>query len=198
VRIVTTPPSASLRLATPSDAPALAAFALRTFRETYAPPHGPCDPDDVEAYVAEHFGPAIQAADLADPRTRVVLAERDGAIAGYAFVRLGARPDAAADHVPAPDADATLVTGATVELARLYVDRRWHGGGLGVVLFDAARAEAAAAGAGALWFSVYKRNARAIAFYRKHGAGTIATATFRMGREVQDDWLMAIPAVPPR
>ncbi|MGZ8468441.1 MAG: N-acetyltransferase family protein [Gemmatirosa sp.] len=195
---VTNPRSAAVRRATTADAVVLAEFASRTFRETYAPPHGPCEPDDVAAYVATHFGPAVQGAELADPRTRVVLAEQDGAIAGYAFVRVDSRPDSADDYAPALEPDVALVAGATAELARLYVDRPWHGGGLAAVLLDAACAEAAADGAGALWFSVYQKNARAIAFYRKRGATAIATATFRMGREVQDDWIMAIPAVSAR
>jgi GNAT superfamily N-acetyltransferase len=186
--------SAAVRPAASADAAALAAFAARTFRETYAPPHGPCDPADVAAYVAAHFGPALQAAELADPAVRVLLAERDGSIAGYAQVRRGARPEGVADHAPLPDADPALVAGASVELARLYVDRAWHGRGLAALLFQAAREEAAAAGAGALWCSVYQRNPRALAFYRKHGATPIAVATFRMGRELQHDWLLAIPA----
>jgi ribosomal protein S18 acetylase RimI-like enzyme len=196
VRSVTPPTSVSVRSALPADAAALAEFAARSFRETYAPPHGPCDPEDVAAYVAAHFGPAVQGAELADPRTRVLLAECEGAIAGYAFVRLDSRPAAVANHVPDPGADPLLVAGATAELARLYVDRRWHGSGLAAVLYDAARAEAAADGAGALWCAVYQRNPRALAFYRKHGARTIASATFRMGREVQDDWLLAVPVGP--
>ncbi|GLC25586.1 GNAT family N-acetyltransferase [Roseisolibacter agri] len=192
--ITPTPPAATLRRATPGDAVALAELAARTFRETYAPPAGPCDPADVEAYVADHFGPALQGAELADARLRVVVAESGGALAGYAVVRTASRPGEADNFAPASEQEATaLLEVATAELARLYVDRPWHGSGVAARLLDAARAEAAAAGAGALWFSVYQRNPRAVAFYRKRGARTIATATFTMGREVQHDWLMAVP-----
>jgi diamine N-acetyltransferase len=195
VSSVTPAPAIALRRATPEDAAALATFAARTFRETYAPPAGPCDPDDVEAYVAEHFGPALQAAELADPDLRVLVAERGGAMAGYAVVRTESRPTEAAQFAAEPGEDAAaLAGGATAELARLYVDRPWHGSGVAATLLDAARAEAAAAGARALWFSVYQRNPRALAFYRKRGARPIARATFTMGNEVQHDWLLAVPA----
>ncbi len=191
---VTPSAAPTLRRATPADAAALADFAARTFRETYAPPAGPCDPADVEAYVADHFGPALQGAELAHPRLRIVVAESGGALAGYAVVRTDARPGEADDFAPASAAEAAAIREtAWAELARLYVDRPWHGGGVAAALFDAARAEAAAAGAEALWFSVYQRNPRAVAFYRKRGARTIARATFTMGREVQHDWLMAVP-----
>lgn len=194
VSSVTPSAAPTLRRATPADAAALADFAARTFRETYAPPAGPCDPADVEAYVAEHFGPAVQGAELADERLRVVVAESDGALAGYAVVRAGSRPGDADDFAPASAQEATaIVEAAWAELARLYVDRPWHGSGVAAALFEAARVEAAAVGAGALWFSVYQRNPRAVAFYRKRGARTIASATFTMGREVQHDWLMAVP-----
>ena len=184
----------TLRRATPADAAALADFAARTFRETYAPPAGPCDPADVEAYVADHFGPAVQGAELADARLRVVVAESGGALAGYAVVRADARPGAADNFAPASEQEATAIReNAWAELARFYVDRPWHGRGVAAMLFEAARAEAAAAGAEALWFSVYQRSQRAVAFYRKRGARTIASATFTMGREVQHDWLMAVP-----
>ncbi|MDF1503805.1 GNAT family N-acetyltransferase [Roseisolibacter sp. H3M3-2] len=184
----------SITLATPSDAALLAAFAERTFRDTYAPPYGPCEPADVEAYVAEYFGVAVQGRELADPAMRVLLArDAAGGLAGYAQVRCGARPEGADGYAPVAGGDRGLVAGADAELARLYVDRPWHGGGLAARLFDAARGAAAACGAEALWFSVYRKNARALAFYRKRGVVPIAAATFTMGREVQDDWLLAVP-----
>ena len=195
MRQVTIPvPALTIRRATVADARALARFAARTFHETYAPPTGPCDPVDVALYVAEHFALAIQAAELADPDATVLVAEVEGHLAGYAQVRAGSRPEQAQAYAPLPDADPTLVRGASAELARLYVDALWQGTGVARPLFDAARAAAARVGAGALWFSVYQRNPRALAFYRTRGARPIATATFTMGCEVQHDWLLAVPA----
>ena len=186
-----------LRRAGPADACALAEFGARTFRDTYAPPFGDSTASDVEAYVAGHFGPAHQAAELADPALCTLVADAGG-IVGYAQVRVGATPAGADDFAPLPGEDGPplLLPLATAELARLYVDRAWHGAGLAQILFDAARHEAAAWGAGALWFSVYQRNARALAFYRKWGARPVAAATFRMGAELQHDWLRAVATGP--
>jgi GNAT superfamily N-acetyltransferase len=192
------PPSfvRSITRADPSDAAELADFAARNFRDTYAPPYGSCDPRDVEHYVRGHFGPDVQGAELADPATRVLLVRGEGGLAGYAQLRLWSRPEPVEAYAPIVGADPALIAGADAELARLYVDRPWHGSGLAAALLDAARGEAAAAGARALWFSVYRRNPRALAFYRKRGAATIASATFTMGAEVQEDWLLAIPTLP--
>lgn len=176
----------AIRRARPGDAAALAAFAARLFRETYGPGIDPSlgggsRSEDVEAYAAPHFAAAVQAAELADPALVTLVAEAEGgadarALAAYAQVRTGS-PHAAAGP-------------AAAEVARFYVDRPWHGSGLAGALMDAVVATARAAGAPALWLAVLQRNARAVAFYRRHGFRAAATSTFRMGAELQDDWIM--------
>ena len=51
-------------------------------------------------------------------------------------------------------------------------------------------AETRSRGADALWLLVYQDNARAIAFYEKSGFRRAGTAQFRLGRRVDDDWVM--------
>jgi diamine N-acetyltransferase len=167
----------SIRPAEPADAEALTALMIDTFRDTYrADRFGDCRPADVEAYVAESFTPARQAAELVDPMLRTVLVEGDGRLAGYAQIRLDAR--------------STVVAGGDpVELARFYVHRDWHGRGLAMRLMRACLS--AAPHADPFWLNVYKRNARAVAFYAKCGFVPVGTAPFRMGDDVQDDWILA-------
>lgn len=177
-----------LRRATAADAAALAALAARLFRDTYGPAGDPAlsggsRPDDVEAYVAPHFGPAIQAAELADPELTTLVAEADALVA-YAQVR-------------APSPHAVAGAGAA-EVARLYVDAPWQGRGVADALMAAAVGVARAAGAPALWLAVLRRNARAVGFYRRHGFQAAGTSTFRMGAEEQDDWIMVRPLPPDR
>ena len=178
------PPRAAprLRRAVPADAAALAAFAVRLFRETYGPAADPAlsggsRPEDVEAYVAPHFGPALQAAELADPALTTLVAETDdGAFAAYAQLR------APSPHPAAPSGAA--------EVARFYVDWPWQGRGVAGALMAALVDAARAAGATALWLAVLQRNARAVGFYRREGFRVAGTGIFRMGAEVQDDWIM--------
>src|SRR5204862_2877130 len=56
--------SVVVRLAGAADAAWLAGLAERTFRETYSEFNSP---ENMEGYVAEHFGPDRQAAELRDP-----------------------------------------------------------------------------------------------------------------------------------
>ena len=170
-----------LRRATAADAEPLAAFAARLFRETYGPDADPTSsggsrPEDVEAYVGPHFGPARQAAELADPALTTLVAEAGGTLAAYAQLR-----------TPSPHPAAGPAAG---EVARFYVDRPWQGRGVADALMAGVVGAARAAGAPALWLAVLRRNARAVAFYRRHGFRQAGTSTFRMGAEVQDDWIM--------
>jgi len=169
--------SAAIRPARVPDAPWLADLAERTFRETYTA-HNTAE--DMERYVAEHFSPELQAAELDDPRYLTLVAEVDGRAAGYTQLGRG----------PAP----AIVTGAEpMEIVRFYVDRPWHGQGLAQQLMRAAAEHAGAAGARTLWLGVWERNPRAIAFYRKCGFTEVGTQTFVLGTDHQRDLVLERP-----
>lgn len=179
-------PPVTLRRAAPADAAPLAAFAAACFRATYGPAADPragggSQAADVDTYVDGHLGASHVAADLAAADAVTLLAEdRDtGALAGYAQLR-----------VPSPAPAGAPAAEPAAELARLYVALAWQGRGVAAALLDAVQREAARAGARVLWLAVYQRNARAVAFYRRHGFTVAGVATFQMGGEVQDDWVM--------
>jgi ribosomal protein S18 acetylase RimI-like enzyme len=169
--------SAVIRPARVPDAPWLAELAERTFRETYTAYN---TPEDMERYVAEHFAPELQAAELSDPRYLTLVVEMHGRPAAYA--QLG--------HRPAPEG----VTGPEpMEIIRFYVDRPWHGRGIAQELMRAAAEHAQAAGARTLWLCVWERNPRAIAFYRKCGFTEVGTHTFVLGSDHQRDLVLERP-----
>lgn len=176
-------PTLLFRRGDPADSAELAALMLRTFRDTYRLDHfGDCRVEDVEAYAAESFGPAVQDRELADTNLLTVLAVVDGALAGYAQVRLAS---------PCPTHKGALPT----EIARFYVDRPWHGQGTAWALMR--EAVACVPEADPLWLTVYARNARARAFYAKWGFTPVGVHTFTMGEDVQDDIVLArFPATP--
>lgn len=169
--------SVVIRPAGVPDAAWLAELAERTFRETYASHN---TPDNMERYVAEHFGPALQAAELADAGYLTLVAEVDGRAAGYAQLGRGPAPECVAGPDP-------------MEIIRFYVDRPWHGQGLAQALMRAAATHAGAAGARTLWLGVWERNPRAIAFYRKCGFVEVGTHTFVLGTDHQRDLVLARP-----
>lgn len=164
-----------VRALAPNDASAYSAFAERLFREAYA---GGYDPSDIDDYVARSFSPERQAAEIGEPGGRVLVIEdqRNGLL-GYAHLRESPTPPELAGRY-------------AVEIARFYVDRRWHGQGIARVLMSACVAEARSRGANALWLLVYQNNARAVAFYEKSSFRKAGTQPFRLGSRVDQDWLM--------
>lgn len=166
----------TIRLATPTDADALAAFGARTFREAFGPDNRP---EDVDVYVRATYSAERQGAEIADPDRITFVGESDGGLAAFAQLRVnGATPD----WVKGP---------APIELLRFYVDSSWHGRGVAHELMDTVVAAASSRGAHTLWLGVWERNPRAIAFYGKHGFRDVGCQPFKLGGDDQTDRVMA-------
>lgn len=164
-----------VRPAATADAPWLAALAERTFRDTYAAFN---TPEDMERYIAGHFGAARQEQELRAGRMLTLVAEVDGRPAGYAQLTHGDAPDGVAGAAP-------------MEIVRFYVERSWHGHGVAQRLMAAADEAARARGARTLWLGVWERNPRAIAFYRKCGFRDVGTQIFVLGEDHQRDLVLS-------
>jgi GNAT superfamily N-acetyltransferase len=177
---VTAPKPDALRRGVPSDAPALAAFAARTFEETFAADNRA---EDMQAHLAAHYGATQQGAELADPSVATLLALAGTELVAYAQVRRGRAPPC-------------VTAAAAVELHRFYVDRTVHGTGLAARLIQAARQAAVEIGGSHLWLGVWERNPRAIAFYRKSGFIDVGSTIYCVGPDEQTDRVM-LAALPP-
>jgi GNAT superfamily N-acetyltransferase len=166
----------TLRNAAVVDAPALAAFARRTFEDAYRTVMAP---DLLARVLRDQFSPARQAAEIAAPGAAWVVAEVDNTLAAYAYLRSGRVPEIGAPRDP-------------VELARFYVDGVWHGRGVARVLMDAAVRQALQMGGRTLWLAVWQRNPRAMAFYRKYGFRTIGVCSWEQTPGALEDDLMLL------
>lgn len=166
-----------IRAGTIQDAATLAAFAARTFAETFAADNSAAD---MQAHLSRAYGVAQQGAELTSPTVITLLAEVDERLVGYAQVRRG----------PAP---ACVQPADAMELHRFYVDTPAHGTGaaqrLMAAVFDAART----AGARHVWLGVWERNARAIRFYAKCGFADVGSHDFVLGTDRQTDRVMVAP-----
>ena len=163
-----------LRRGQSTDAEQLAAFAARTFTDTFAAANRP---EDIAAYVPSAYGISQQASELADPEIITLILEHGAAIAAYAQVRLSAAPEC-------------VVSAAPVELWRFYVDQPWHGRGLASRLMAAVHDAAAELGGRTLWLGVWEKNQRAIAFYKKCGFSDVGQHDFYVGADRQTDRVM--------
>jgi GNAT superfamily N-acetyltransferase len=107
------------------------------------------------------------------------VASVDGALVGYAQLRLGRPP-------------ACVTAARPLELWRFYVAREWHGRGLAQQLMAAVIAAARGRNSGVLWLGVWERNPRAQAFYKKSGFVDIGSQTFLVGTDEQADRVMEL------
>lgn len=164
----------TIRRATIVDAEMLSALGAATFHSAFAADN---DPEDMAAYLAAAFSPAQQAEELADPGATFFVAEIAGQAVGYAKLR--------ANEAPA------CVTGTKpMELERIYSLKEWIGQGIGEALMRACLEEARRSGYQTLWLGVWERNARALAFYRKHGFRQVGNKIFQLGSDAQTDVVM--------
>lgn len=166
-----------IRRATTADAAAVAELALRSFMDAFAAQNRP---EDVAAYTERVYGPAQQAAEIANPHITTLVGEAGGRLAAYAQVRRGTT-------APGVD-DATAV-----EIMRFYVDQPWHGRGIAQRMMDAALQAARDFGARSVWLGVWEHNARGISFYNKLGFRVVASHNFLLGSDLQNDFVMTRP-----
>lgn len=192
----------SLRLATPDDAERLAALAAITF--PLACPPG-SDPAAVAEHIRTQLSPARFVAWAKSADHALLLAEvsvpspgtgdssagradtaSDSRLVGYALLVRGV-PD---------DQDIVAVVGdePTVELSKIYVHPDSQGTRVASDLMRAALDAAPGLVADrAVWLGTNGENARAQAFYRKHGFAVAGSRTYVVGGESHDDVVMVRP-----
>jgi len=166
-----------IRPATPADAAALADLGERLWRDTYT---GLIPAANIDLHLAATFGPAQQAAELADPAHRTLVLEDGCGLKGYALLRGGA---------PAFEPTSFPFV-KPLEVVRFYVDRSLHGTGAAGELMAAVLAEGVASGHDGVWLQVWEQNPRAIRFYAKAGFSDAGDASFRIGEQVDRDRLL--------
>lgn len=167
---------ATMRRAVAADAAALAAFAERTFRDSFAEWNTAAN---MAGHCARHFGPDTQAREISDRGRVTLLAEHAGGLAGFAQLRFEHAADCVSCERP-------------VELQRLYVASEWHGRGVAQEIMSECLALAADARCDVLWLGVWEHNQKAIAFYRKLGFRTVGEHEFMLGEEAQRDLVMVM------
>ncbi|WP_253182024.1 GNAT family N-acetyltransferase [Cellulosimicrobium cellulans] len=180
--------AARVRTATSGDAEQLAALAALTF--PLACPPG-ASPEAIAEHVATQLAPERFRAWAASAAHALLLVEapsREGDRAvGYALLVRGV-PD---------DADVADAVGhdEVVELSKIYVHPESQGTGVASTLMRAALDAAAVLAPGrTVWLGTNGLNARAQAFYRKHGFAVVGDRTYVVGGERHSDVVMVLGA----
>ena len=167
----------TIRQAGVEDHQRIAALGRQTFVDSFAADNRP---EDMATYLEKAFSPSIQAAELAAPSSRFLIAETGGIPVGYArLVEISAPP--------------CIQAKKPIQLARLYARKAWIGSGVGAALMTACIDEATGWECDGIWLGVWGRNARAIRFYRKWGFVQMGTQPFVLGNDRQTDLILWLP-----
>jgi diamine N-acetyltransferase len=168
-------PPFQLRYGVPGDCLLLSRLGIETFTDSVGEQNSP---ENMAAYLARAFSPEQQAGELAVPGSRFLIVESEGVPAGYARTVLGPAPAEVRGRRP-------------MEIVRFYARKSWIGRGVGPFLMRACLVEAQREGCDVVWLSVWEKNPRGIAFYRKWGFREVGSRAFQLGDDRQRDLVMA-------
>ncbi len=166
----------TLRAAAATDTAALSRLGTESFVAAFGDMY---QPDDLALFLEQTKSEAAIAAQIADPTGPIQLAERDGQLLGYCKIGLECGwPEFARG-------------GKVMELKQLYLDADATGLGIGPLLIDWALAECTARGADEVQLSVFSGNHGAQRFYARYGFEKVADVTFRVGQQLDHEFLFA-------
>jgi diamine N-acetyltransferase len=158
------------------DLPTIQGLLLETWLDAYSPfiPR-----EDVTGYLHQQYSTEKFEALYADPDVTGLVAEVDGAVAGYAKLY-----DARAEQ--------------RFYLHQLYILPAKQGLGVGHLLMAGAEQRALELGADRIWLGVMVKNTRAVAWYKKMAYTVVQTAPFAMGATTVDHYIGYLPLPLPK
>lgn len=174
--------SIQIRAASTEDAGLLAELGARTFIDAFGADN---NPEDLDLYVTQAFSETKMLAELKEPTARFFIAFDESQAVGYTKLRAINSPPCVSDPDP-------------IELERIYVDQHCVGKGVGAALMKKSIEAGRSAGFKTIWLGVWKKNDKAVGFYKKWGYKIVGEHEFVVGKDVQDDHIMMLDLTLPR
>ncbi|EID17161.1 N-acetyltransferase GCN5 [Mycobacterium xenopi RIVM700367] len=171
------PLAVKIATADSADVDELATLAAHTF-PLACPPS--VTADNIASFIDAHLSAPRFAEYLANPNRLILVATQGNQMVGYAMLVHGVGDDVQVQRAVGPR--------TAVELSKMYVLQQYHGTGVSAALMD--KALDSASGAGCVWLGVNQHNRRAQRFYRKHGFTVNGARTFRLGTQIENDYVM--------
>lgn len=165
-----------IKRCTVQDLQSLIDISRKTFSDTFAHLN---DPKHFDPYLAKAFSPEQIKSELENPDTEFYFLYYDQKLAGY--LKLNLAP--AQSDIKDPE---------SLEIERIYVLDTFQGLGLGKSLFHLALERARALSFRYIWLGVWEQNTKAISFYKAQGFYKFADHPFKLGDDLQSDYLMRL------
>lgn len=163
-----------IRVATTADLVSLRKLAIDAFINAYAVFN---KETDMQQYLKENFSEDVLRAELTNPEIVILIAEQENEILGYVKLVPGGSED--------------LKCKRPIEIARLYSAVHAIGNGIGKKLVTAVYDFARKNNYDGIWLGVWQKNFRAVNFYQREGFRITGVTVFKLGDDVQDDFVMA-------
>lgn len=157
--------------ATEKDAALIADLSRQTFTETFAAQN---TAENMEKFLREQFSCDMLMAEVGAPGNTFFIASASNKPAGYARL-----------HESQADAHFNKI-----EIARLYATAAMIGKGVGKALMQACIQFAQEQGKQRVYLGVWEKNYRAQQFYTAWGFEKVGGHDFRLGNDIQHDWVM--------
>jgi len=165
-----------IRVAEVEDFGLLAELGRRAFFEAFGAYN---DPSDMQAYLDLAFDPESIKNQLADNNITFLLAYLHDEPVGYAKILRNSKYPA-------------LEGKKAIQLERIYALQDFIGKKVGKALMVEVIKIAKTEAFNCIWLSVWQENTRAIDFYKRWGFIIIGYKQFVIGKEVNDDFVMAL------
>ena len=157
-----------------SDISLLQDISQKTFLETFSVYN---TEENMATYLRDSLSLEKLEKEMAQPGSQFYFAKKNERIIGYLKLNTGAAQNELKEH-------------NALEIERIYVLSEFHGKGVGQSLYEEAMAIAREKKVEYVWLGVWEHNKRAIAFYGKNGFEVFDRHFFRLGDDVQTDYMM--------
>lgn len=164
----------SIRACAIEDLDDLQRIGYETYDETFRPVNAD---ETMDAYLQEAFNRERMLSELNNENSWFYFLYLDDELAGYLKIN------------DAP-AQTDLNDPESMEIERVYVKKAFKGRGLGKQLLDFGIQIAKEKKKKYVWLGVWEKNTNAIAFYTKIGFFKAGQHKYRMGEELQNDFIM--------
>jgi ribosomal protein S18 acetylase RimI-like enzyme len=166
----------SIRTGNTSDFVLLTTLGRRAFYEAFGEHN---NPDDMQVYLDLAFNSETIREQLDDPEVVYFIASCQDDPVGYTKLKRNSFPPELKDM-------------KCIQLERIYALQAYIGKKIGKHLMEQCIETGKKENFEYLWLGVWQENERAISFYKKWGFEVIGTKQFIIGKEVNDDFVMAL------
>ena len=164
----------TIRRCTESDLHTLREIGIETYDDTFRSMN---TVDTMQKYLEEAFDAEKLLAELKTSGSAFYTIFEDDVLMGYVKINEF-------------DAQTDIKDPAALEIERIYVKKEFKGKRIGTKLMEFAIEQARQKGKTYVWLGVWEKNTSALEFYKKHGFSEVGKHFFKMGDELQTDFVM--------